>query len=147
VTTTASTSFVRQLTLPKLPDIVELHEAVSKPLPVGFVRPKTQNELRSYLKGKAGVTYRIVGGQSVRAASTPRVRNGKLSISDGPYAETKEQLLGFGLVEARALNGAIHARSNIRNNVHREHRVREQRVEPIRKPYVGSCHCRVGLSS
>ena len=36
-----------------------------------------------------------------------RLRHGKLSITDGPFAETKEQLAGFYLVEARDLNEAI----------------------------------------
>ena len=38
--------------------------------------------------------------QSVRTAKTVRVRNKKISTTDGPFAETKEQLLGFVYVEA-----------------------------------------------
>lgn len=45
--------------------------------------------------------------QSVRSATTIRVRHGKLSITDGPFAETREQLGGFYLIEARDLNDAI----------------------------------------
>jgi len=45
--------------------------------------------------------------ESVATATTVRVRNGKLSVTDGPFAETKEQLAGFYLVEARDLNEAI----------------------------------------
>ncbi len=45
--------------------------------------------------------------QPVTAATTIRVRNGKLSATDGPFAETTEQLAGFILVEARDLNEAI----------------------------------------
>jgi hypothetical protein len=45
--------------------------------------------------------------QSVRTSVTVRVRNGKLDLTDGPFAETKEQLGGFFLVEARDLNEAI----------------------------------------
>ena len=41
--------------------------------------------------------------QPVEAATTIRVRNGKLSMTDGPFAETKEQLGGFLLIEARAI--------------------------------------------
>jgi hypothetical protein len=51
----------------------------------------------------------IVSGealQSSRNAITLRWNNGKLSITDGPYAETKEQL-GFGVFEASDLNHAI----------------------------------------
>src|SRR5262245_38010273 len=45
--------------------------------------------------------------QSSRRAATVRVRDGKLSVIDGPYAETKEQLGGFFLVEARDRDEAI----------------------------------------
>jgi hypothetical protein len=43
----------------------------------------------------------------VSTATTLRVRNGRLSTTDGPFAETKEQLGGFYLIEARDLNEAI----------------------------------------
>jgi hypothetical protein len=46
-------------------------------------------------------------------ATTVRMRNGKLSISDGPFAETKEQLAGFYLIEARDLDEAIQLASKI----------------------------------
>ncbi|MGW8369268.1 MAG: YciI family protein [Gammaproteobacteria bacterium] len=45
--------------------------------------------------------------QSVKTAATVRVRNGRLSITDGPFAETKETLGGFFLIEARDFNEAI----------------------------------------
>ena len=45
--------------------------------------------------------------QPVATATTVRVRNGQLSVTDGPFAETREQLAGFYLVEARDLNEAI----------------------------------------
>ena len=45
--------------------------------------------------------------ESTSTATTVRVRNGKLSITDGPFAETKEMLAGFYLVEARDLDEAI----------------------------------------
>jgi hypothetical protein len=51
--------------------------------------------------------------QPVQTATTIRVRNGKLSISDGPFAETKEQLGGFYLIEARDLNDAIRVASKL----------------------------------
>jgi len=51
--------------------------------------------------------------QPIETATTVRVRNGKLSVSDGPFAETKEQLAGFYLVEARDLNEAIQLASKI----------------------------------
>jgi hypothetical protein len=49
--------------------------------------------------------------QSARAAATLRVRNGNLSVTDGPFAETKEQLGGFFLIDARDLNEAIQVAS------------------------------------
>jgi hypothetical protein len=45
--------------------------------------------------------------QSVEQAATVRVRDGRMSVTDGPFAETKEQLGGFILVEARDMNEAI----------------------------------------
>ncbi|MGH6946527.1 MAG: YciI family protein [Kiloniellales bacterium] len=51
--------------------------------------------------------------QSVQTATTVQVRNGKLSATDGPFAETKEQLGGFFLIEARDLNDAIQVASRI----------------------------------
>jgi hypothetical protein len=45
--------------------------------------------------------------QSARKAATVRVRGEKLSVVDGPYAETKEQLGGFFLIEAKDLDEAI----------------------------------------
>ena len=51
--------------------------------------------------------------ESVQTATTVRVRNGKMSITDGPFAETKEQLAGFYLIEARDLNEAIQLAAKI----------------------------------
>ena len=45
--------------------------------------------------------------QPVATATTVRVRNGKASVNDGPFAETKECLAGFYMIEARDLNEAI----------------------------------------
>lgn len=45
--------------------------------------------------------------EPVASATTVRVRSGRLSVTDGPFAETKEQLAGFYLIEARDLNEAI----------------------------------------
>jgi hypothetical protein len=41
------------------------------------------------------------------------VRNGKVTTTDGPFAETKEQLGGYYLVEAKDLNDAIRVASRI----------------------------------
>ena len=51
--------------------------------------------------------------QPVATATTVRVRNGKVSVTDGPFAETKECLAGFYMIEARDLNEAIQIASKI----------------------------------
>ena len=47
------------------------------------------------------------------AATTVRVRNGRVSVTDGPWIETKDQLGGYYLIEARDLNEAIQVASRI----------------------------------
>jgi hypothetical protein len=49
----------------------------------------------------------------VHTATTVRVRNGQTQLYDGPFAETKEQLAGFYLVDAQDLNEAIQIASGI----------------------------------
>lgn len=51
--------------------------------------------------------------QPVRHAVTVRVRNGAMSITDGPFAETKEQLAGFYLIDASDLDEAVQIASRI----------------------------------
>ena len=51
--------------------------------------------------------------QSVQTATTVRVRSGKTAITDGPFAETKEQLAGFYMIEAKDLNEAIEIAAKI----------------------------------
>jgi hypothetical protein len=51
--------------------------------------------------------------QPVETATTIRARNGKLATTDGPFAETKEQLGGFYLINAKDLNDAIQVASRI----------------------------------
>lgn len=45
--------------------------------------------------------------QSVKTSKTVRRRQGKRLITDGPFAETKEQLLGFVMIEADTLEQAL----------------------------------------
>ena len=49
----------------------------------------------------------------IDTATTERVRNGNTYITDGPFAETKEALAGFYLLDARDLNEAITMASKI----------------------------------
>ncbi len=51
--------------------------------------------------------------QPVHTATTVRVRDGKVSMTDGPFAETKEQLAGFYLIDAADLNDAIQVAAKI----------------------------------
>ena len=51
--------------------------------------------------------------QPTATATTVRVRNGRTATTDGPFAETKEQLAGYYLVEAKDLNDAIHVGARI----------------------------------
>src|SRR3954465_15614114 len=54
-----------------------------------------------------GVFVEAEAPQPAAAAPCVRVRNGKASLTDGPYAETKEMVAGFYLIEARDLNDAV----------------------------------------
>jgi hypothetical protein len=51
--------------------------------------------------------------ESVQTATTVRVRNGRVNVTDGPFAETKEQLAGFYLAEAKDLNEAVRLAAGI----------------------------------
>jgi len=51
--------------------------------------------------------------ESISTATTVRVRHGKVMITDGPFAETKEQLAGFYLIEARDMDEAVRLASRI----------------------------------
>ncbi|HEY2760425.1 MAG TPA: YciI family protein [Pirellulales bacterium] len=51
--------------------------------------------------------------QPVTTATSVRVRDGKRTITDGPFAETREQLGGYFLVDAKDLNEAIHIAGRI----------------------------------
>ncbi len=67
------------------------------------------SECLAYAVSLADSQHLVAGEalQPVNTAATVRVRNGKVSVTDGPFAETKEQLAGFYLIEARDLNEAI----------------------------------------
>src|SRR5438477_375993 len=57
-----------------------------------------------------------VGGEALqptKTAKSVRVRNGKISTTDGPYVETKEQLGGYYLITAKDLNDAVQVASRI----------------------------------
>jgi hypothetical protein len=69
-------------------------------------------DLREEL-GKNGHLIAAEALEPVESATSVRLRKGKVSITDGPFAETKEQLGGFFLINAKDLNEAIHMASKI----------------------------------
>ncbi len=62
---------------------------------------------------KAGRLVGVNRLQPARTAVTVRVRDGSVVATDGPFAETKEQLGGYYLIEARDLNEAIQTAAKI----------------------------------
>ena len=66
--------------------------------------------------------------QPVSTATTVRKRNGRISVTDGPFAETKEQLAGFILIDARDLNDAIQVAARIPSA-----RVGSIEIRPVRE--------------
>ena len=75
-----------------------------------FANGYDQGEMGEYSAFGKQFASNIKGGnalQPTQTATTVRVRNGKRMLTDGPFAETKEQLGGFYLVEAADLNAAL----------------------------------------
>jgi hypothetical protein len=56
---------------------------------------------------KSGHLVAMAALQHTTSATTVRIRNGKVTVTDGPFAETKEQVGGFFIIEARNLEEAI----------------------------------------
>lgn len=78
----------------------------------GYTEPEKQTIYKGYreLIGELQKSGKFLGGhelQPISMATTVRVRNGKKTITDGPFAETKEQLGGYFLVEAKDLDEAM----------------------------------------
>lgn len=91
---------------------------------------------------KNGQLIAVEALQPVAAATTVRVRNGRASVSDGPFAETKEQLAGFYLIEVRDLNDAMRIASRIPPA-----RFGSVEVRPVRKLLPGVAREQPGLAS
>ena len=77
-----------------------------------YSEPEKQEIYKGYrdLIDELGKTGKFLGGhelQPIATATTVRVRDGKKAITDGPFAETKEQLGGHFLVEASNLDEAM----------------------------------------
>ncbi len=60
---------------------------------------------------KSGHLLAVEQLEPIQTAMSVRVQNGKLSVTDGPFAETKEQVGGYFLIEARDVNEAIQVAS------------------------------------
>jgi hypothetical protein len=73
------------------------------------------NEYSAYTESIRNSGHLIGGNalQPTQAATTVRVRKGKIATTDGPFAETREQLGGYYLVQARDLNEAIQLAARI----------------------------------
>jgi hypothetical protein len=76
---------------------------------------KMMSEYRAFGESIRKSGHHIAGYQlqPIDTATTLRSRNGKVSTTDGPFAETKEQLGGFYLIEAKDLNDALQVASRI----------------------------------
>ena len=81
----------------------------------GLPESPADSECMAYAESLVDSGQMIAGQalQPVATATTVRVRNGQMSVTDGPFAETREQLAGFYLVEARDLNEAIRIAAGI----------------------------------
>jgi hypothetical protein len=82
---------------------------------------------------KSGHLVSVEQLEPVQTAMTVRVRNGKLSVTDGPFVETKEQVGGFFLINARDLNEAIQVASKFPSV-----RLGSMEVRPVREIYASS---------
>lgn len=70
----------------------------------------------------------------VHTATTVRVRNGQVALYDGPFAETKEHLAGFFLIDAPDLNEAIRVASGIPTAKYGSIEVRPVRQLDVKSP-------------
>ena len=72
-------------------------------------------ECIAYVKALSA-SGKMIGGEPlhpVATATTVRVREGRVSVTDGPFAETKEHLAGFYMVDAQDLDEAIRIAAKI----------------------------------
>jgi hypothetical protein len=82
--------------------------------------------------------------QSVHTATSVRVRDGKVSVTDGPFAETKEQLTGFYMIEAQDLDEAIRIAADIPPA--RVGCIEVRPIRPIRETVARDAEARAGSS-
>lgn len=89
-------------------------EKVMEQMPAADAQAHFQ-EYAAFTRDIKNQGYFIGGNRLLPAATaiTVRVRDGKISTTDGPFAETKEQLGGYYLIEARDMNQAIQIAAKI----------------------------------
>ncbi|MFI0480434.1 YciI family protein [Actinomadura sp. 9N215] len=77
------------------------------------VMARLQADTGEWVKEMDGRGVRLLGDRlhPVATATTVRVRDGETLLSDGPFAETKEQILGFDLIECADLEEALEVAS------------------------------------
>ena len=83
---------------------------------VDWTLPEYATDMKEYNEFGQAAAAVMRGGAALyqtSTATTVRVRNGKVSTTDGPFAETKEQLGGYYMLEARDLNEAIQIAARI----------------------------------
>jgi hypothetical protein len=97
-----------------------MHEGVMKYLCLVYMEEKTldavpDSDCMAFGEGlrKSGRYIAAEALQRVETATAVRVRDGKVSVTDGPFAETKEQLAGFYLIDAKDLDEAIQVAAKI----------------------------------
>jgi hypothetical protein len=96
--------------------LVYIEETVLNAMPEGELEAFSDEHvaLDEELK-KSGHSSAAEALQPVHTATTVRVRNGRLSVTDGPFAETKEQLLGFYVVDCKNLDEALEVARDLGN--------------------------------
>ena len=97
---------------PQPPDLMERHFAVWR---------------EAHDKGQY-LTSEAIGG--TESATTVRVRNGKTTITDGPFAETKEVLGGFYLLDCKDLDEALEYAAKIPDSINGAVEIRAVRSVP-----------------
>src|SRR4051795_3554348 len=76
---------------------------------LGDLPPQVEGELASWVDEMVGRGIELDGArrESTSDATTVRVRDGRVEVSDGPFAETKEQIAGYDVIDCADLDAAI----------------------------------------
>jgi hypothetical protein len=76
---------------------------------LGDLPPQVESELAAWVDEMVGRGVELDGArlESVSDATTVRVREGRVEVTDGPFAETKEQIAGYDVIDCADLDAAI----------------------------------------